>query len=121
MEKILEHYAAIYDDIYGDRRDKFMKEHHFVIKYLATKLIQTKEGVPMLNIIRYFEEQCSKKFKNLEDEFMKNPSKLAEYVYQRRYTCFISIHAPARGATLVLRNQLLRVPDFNPRSHKGSD
>lgn len=34
----------------------------------------------MINSIRYFEEKCIKKFEKLEDEFMKNPTKLAEYV-----------------------------------------
>lgn len=34
----------------------------------------------MVNSIRYFEEKCIKKFEKLEDEFMKEPTKLAEYV-----------------------------------------
>lgn len=35
----------------------------------------------MINSIRYFEEKCINKFEKLENEFMKNPTKLAEYVY----------------------------------------
>ena len=34
----------------------------------------------MYNSIRYFEEECIKRFENLEDSFMKEPQKLAEYV-----------------------------------------
>lgn len=35
----------------------------------------------MLNSIKYFEEECINRFEKLEDEFMKDPSRLAEYVY----------------------------------------
>lgn len=34
----------------------------------------------MINSIKYFEEDCIKRFEKLEDEFMKNPSRMAEYV-----------------------------------------
>ena len=34
----------------------------------------------MLNSIRYFEEKCISKFEKLEDDFMKEPTKIAEYV-----------------------------------------
>ena len=34
----------------------------------------------MINSIKYFEEKCISKFEKLEDEFMKDPTKLAEYV-----------------------------------------
>lgn len=34
----------------------------------------------MINSIKYFEEKCISKFEKLEDEFMKEPTKLAEYV-----------------------------------------
>ena len=34
----------------------------------------------MIKSIRYFEEECINKFEKLEDDFMKEPSKLAEYV-----------------------------------------
>ena len=37
------------------------------------------------------------------------------------YSYNISIHAPARGATDVLRYHLVNVTDFNPRSREGSD
>ena len=33
----------------------------------------------------------------------------------------ISIHAPTRGATLMITANLDEIPDFNPRSHEGSD
>ena len=33
----------------------------------------------------------------------------------------ISIHAPTRGATMVAMPLYRHRPDFNPRSHKGSD
>ena len=33
----------------------------------------------------------------------------------------ISIHAPTRGATRQLHCRRRHFPDFNPRSHKGSD
>lgn len=56
------------------------KGHHFVIKYLATKLIQTKDGVPMIKSITYFEENCISKFESLENDFLKNPTMIAEYV-----------------------------------------
>lgn len=35
----------------------------------------------MVNSIRYFEEECINRFEKLEDDFMKDPTKLAEYVY----------------------------------------
>lgn len=34
----------------------------------------------MYNSIKYFEEECIKRFEKLEDDFIKNPKKLAEYV-----------------------------------------
>lgn len=34
----------------------------------------------MINSIKYFEEKCISKFEQLEDDFMKEPTKLAEYV-----------------------------------------
>jgi len=34
----------------------------------------------MINSIKYFEEKCINKFENLENEFMKEPKKMAEYV-----------------------------------------
>ena len=33
----------------------------------------------------------------------------------------ISIHAPARGATVRYRSKIHCIPDFNPRSREGSD
>lgn len=35
----------------------------------------------MINSIKYFEEECINRFEKLEDDFMKDPTKLAEYVY----------------------------------------
>ena len=34
----------------------------------------------MINSISYFEEKCINRFEKLEDNFMKEPLKLAEYV-----------------------------------------
>lgn len=34
----------------------------------------------MINSIRYFEEECINRFEKLEDQFLKHPDKLAEYV-----------------------------------------
>ena len=34
----------------------------------------------MINSIRYFEEECINRFEKLEDKFMKDPLKMAEYV-----------------------------------------
>ena len=34
----------------------------------------------MYNSIKYFEEECIKRFEKLEDNFMKEPQKLSEYV-----------------------------------------
>lgn len=34
----------------------------------------------MYNSIRYFEEECINRFEKLEDEFIKEPQKLAEYI-----------------------------------------
>lgn len=34
----------------------------------------------MINSIKYFEEECIKRFENLENNFLKEPQKLAEYV-----------------------------------------
>ena len=34
----------------------------------------------MINSIKYFEEECINRFEKLEDEFMKNPQQLAEYI-----------------------------------------
>ncbi len=36
----------------------------------------------MIKSIRYFEENCIKNFEKFEDDFMKDPTKLAEYVIQ---------------------------------------
>ena len=36
----------------------------------------------MVNSIRYFEEECINRFEKLEDDFMKDPTKLAEYIYR---------------------------------------
>lgn len=35
----------------------------------------------MVNSIKYFEEECINRFEKLEDDFLKDPTKLAEYVY----------------------------------------
>ena len=35
----------------------------------------------MLNSIIYFEENCTKIFEKLENDFLKNPKNFAEYVY----------------------------------------
>ena len=35
----------------------------------------------MYNSIKYFEEECINKFEKLEDNFMREPQKLAEYVH----------------------------------------
>ena len=35
----------------------------------------------MINSIKYFEEKCISKFEKLEDDFVKDPTKLAEYVF----------------------------------------
>lgn len=53
-----------------------------MIKYLwlATKYKQRKV-FSMINSIKYFEEECINRFEKLEDEFMKDPAKLADYVY----------------------------------------
>lgn len=34
----------------------------------------------MYNSIKYFEEECINRFEKLENDFMKEPQKLAEYV-----------------------------------------
>lgn len=34
----------------------------------------------MINSIQYFEEECINRFEKLEDNFMKNPLQMAEYV-----------------------------------------
>ena len=34
----------------------------------------------MINSIRYFEENSIKRFEELENNFMKNPTKMAEYI-----------------------------------------
>ncbi len=35
----------------------------------------------MINSIKHFEEHCITNFEKLEDNFIKNPQNLAEYVY----------------------------------------
>lgn len=35
----------------------------------------------MLNSIIYFEENCIKNFEELEDKFLREPTKFAEYIY----------------------------------------
>ena len=35
----------------------------------------------MLNSIIYFEEKCIKNFEELEDKFLREPTKFAEYIY----------------------------------------
>ena len=42
-------------------------------------------------------------------------------IYSRQRYCFISIHAPARGATVKKVRDGEPLGDFNPRSRKGSD
>ena len=42
-------------------------------------------------------------------------------IAQWQKACTISIHAPTRGATLVYFAIYKLNPDFNPRSHEGSD
>ena len=34
----------------------------------------------MINSIKYFEEKCISKFEKLENDFLKEPTKFAEYV-----------------------------------------
>ena len=34
----------------------------------------------MIKSIKYFEENCIKKFEKLENDFLREPSKIAEYV-----------------------------------------
>ena len=34
----------------------------------------------MINSIRYFEEECINRFEKLENEFLKQPTNIAEYV-----------------------------------------
>lgn len=34
----------------------------------------------MINSIRYFEKECINKFEKLENDFLKEPTKIAEYV-----------------------------------------
>ena len=34
----------------------------------------------MIKSIKYFEENCITKFEDLENKFLKNPAKIAEYV-----------------------------------------
>ena len=43
------------------------------------------------------------------------------YVIQNRLHLFISIHAPARGATRRMKGVRSMAEDFNPRSREGSD
>lgn len=50
-----------------------------MVKYQADKS-KTKEGVPMVKSITYFEEECINKFEELENNFLKDPTHLAEYV-----------------------------------------
>lgn len=42
--------------------------------------IQTKEGVLMYKSIKYFEEECINKFEEMENDFLREPEKFAEYV-----------------------------------------
>ena len=35
----------------------------------------------MVNSIRYFEKECINRFEKLEDEFLKDPTRLAEYIH----------------------------------------
>ena len=35
----------------------------------------------MFNSIKYFEEKCINRFEELENNFFKEPTKIAEYVY----------------------------------------
>ena len=42
-------------------------------------------------------------------------------MWSTRALCEISIHAPARGATLTFTVHNTRIKDFNPRSREGSD
>lgn len=53
-----------------------------MLKYLwlTTKYKQRRKVFSMINSIKYFEEECINKFEKLEDDFMKEPMKMAEYV-----------------------------------------
>lgn len=41
----------------------------------------------MYNSIKYFEEECISKFEKLEDDFIKEPQKLAEYILNPLMSC----------------------------------
>ena len=52
-----------------------------MIKYLGlTNQYKQRKVSSMINSIKYFEEECINRFEKLEDDFMKEPGKLAEYV-----------------------------------------
>ena len=51
----------------------------------------------MTNSIKYFEEKCISKFEQLEDDFMKEPTKLAEYVFGlTEYSCAMGSYSIIR-------------------------
>ena len=52
-----------------------------MIKYLVTKQNTKQRKVfSMINSIKYFEKECINRFEKLENDFMKNPLQIAEYV-----------------------------------------
>lgn len=53
-----------------------------MIKYLATNQYKQRKVSSMINSIRYFEEKCINRFEELENNFIKEPQKLAEYVLE---------------------------------------
>ena len=42
-------------------------------------------------------------------------------LFQLLLSCFISIHAPTRGATIIEPSKIEELKNFNPRSHERSD
>ena len=51
-----------------------------MIKFLATNQNTQRKVSSMINSIRYFEKECINRFEKLENNFMREPQKLAEYV-----------------------------------------
>ena len=66
----------------------------------------------MYKSINYFEKECIKNFEKLEDEFMKEPQKLAEYVLG------ITQELHKLGIRMIQESlEVCRIPDFFTAFH----
>ncbi len=77
----------------------------------------------MINSIRYFEEECIKRFEKLEDDFIKEPLKMAEYVLgitaQLHDLGLHMIKESLESMDMMLRESPIRLKHWVVESHES--